>query len=72
MVYSDEDVWVQNKYSKLLALSSVLTCSIQFSSVARSCPSLCDSMDSSTLGFAVHHQILEPTETHVHCISDAI
>ena len=48
MVYSNEEVWVQNKYSKLLALSSVLTYSVQFSSVSWSCPSLCDSMDSST------------------------
>ena len=29
-------------------------------------------MDCSTPGFPVHHQILEPTQTHVHCVSDAI
>ena len=33
---------------------------------------LCDLMDYSTPGFPVHHQLLEPTQTHVHHISDAI
>ena len=45
---------------------------IQFSSVAQSCPTLCDPMDCSTPGFPVHHQLLEPTQTHVHRVSDAI
>ena len=30
---------------------------IQFSSVAQSCPTLCDSMDCSMPGFPVHHQL---------------
>ena len=38
----------------------------QFSSLAQLCPTLCDSMDCSMLGFSVHHQLLEPTQTHVH------
>ena len=29
-------------------------------------------MDCSTPGFLVHHKFLEPTQTHVHLISDAI
>ena len=29
----------------------------QFSSVAQSCPTLCDPMDCSMLGFPVHHQL---------------
>ena len=33
---------------------------------------LCDPMDFSTPGFPVHHQLLEPTQTHVHCVGDAI
>ena len=33
--------------------------SVQFSSVAQSCPTLCDPMDRSTLGLPVHHQLLE-------------
>ena len=36
------------------------------------CPTLCDPMDSSTPGLPVHHQLPEPIQTHVHCISDAI
>ena len=42
------------------------------SSVAQSCPTLCDPMDCSTPSFPVHHQLLELTQTHVHHISDAI
>ena len=44
----------------------------QFSSVAQSCPTLCDPMNQSTPGLPVHHQIPEFTETHVHRVSDAI
>ena len=44
----------------------------EFSSVAQSCPTLCDSMDCSTPGFPVHHQLLDLTQTHVHWVSDAI
>ena len=29
-------------------------------------------MDCSTPGFPVHHQLLQPTQTHVHQLSDAI
>ena len=45
---------------------------IQFSSVAQSCPTLCDPMDCSTPGFLVHHQLPEFTQTHVHWVGDAI
>ena len=45
---------------------------VQFSSVAQSCPTLCDPMDCSTQGFPVHHQLPELTQTHVHCVGDAI
>ena len=44
----------------------------RFSSVAQSCPTLCDRMDCSTLGFPVHHQLPELAQTHVHQVSDAI
>ena len=42
------------------------------SSVAQSCPTLCNPMDCSTPGLPVHHQLPEPTQTHVHWVSDAI
>ena len=45
---------------------------VQFSSVTQSCLTLCNPIDSSTPGLPVHHQLPEPTQTHVHCISDAI
>ena len=46
--------------------------SVQLTSVAQSCPTLCDPMDRSTPVFPVHHQPPELTQIHVHCISDAI
>ena len=42
------------------------------SSVAQSCPTLCDSMNRSMPGLPVHHQLLEFTQTPVHRVSDAI
>ena len=46
--------------------------SVQFSSVAQSCPTLCDPMDSSPPGLPVHHQLLESAQTHLHWVGDAI
>ena len=46
--------------------------SVQFSSVAQTCPTLCDPMNRSTPGLPVHHQLSEFTQTHVHRVSDAI
>ena len=37
--------------------------SVQFSSVAQSCPTLCDPMDHSMPGLPVHHQLPEFTQT---------
>ena len=49
-----------------------LALSVQFRSVAQSCPTLCDPMNRSTPGLPVHHQLPEFTETQVHRVSDAI
>ena len=46
--------------------------SVHFSSVAQSCPTLCDPMNRSTPDLPVHHQLPEFTQTHVHRVSDAI
>ena len=46
--------------------------SVQFSSVAQSCPTLCDPMNHSMPGLPVHYQLTEFTQTHVHQVSDAI
>ena len=40
--------------------------SVQFSSVAQSCPTLCNPMNHSMTGLPVHHQLPEFTQTHVH------
>ena len=45
--------------------------SVQFSSVAQLCPTLCDPMNRSTPGHPVHHQLPEFTQTHLHQVSDA-
>ena len=47
-------------------------CSVQFSSVTQSCPTLCNPMECSMLGFPVHHQLPEFAQTHVHRLADAI
>ena len=52
--------------------TKVVISSLQFSSVAQLCPTLCDPINRSTPGLPVHHQILEFTQTHVHQVGDAI
>ena len=49
-----------------------ISCSVQFSSVTQSCPTLCDPMNCSTPGLPVHHQLPEFTQTHAHRVRDAI
>ena len=51
---------------------SFLSCSVQFSPVTQSCPTLCDRMDCSTRGLPVHHQLPEFIQTHVQWVGDAI
>ena len=58
------------KNSKRTEMATYLK--VQFSSVAQSCPTLCDPMNYSTPGLPVHHQLPEFTQTHVHWVSDAI
>ena len=53
-------------------LNIIIYCSVQFSSVAQSCLTLCDPMNRSTPGPPVHHQLPEFTQTQVHWVSDAI
>ena len=48
------------------------TSSVQFSSVAQSCQTLCNPMKSSMPGLPVHHHLPEFTQIHVHRVSDAI
>ena len=55
-----------------ISISVSLPLSVQFSSVAQSCPTLCDLMNRSTPGLPVHHQLPEFTQTHVHRVRNAI
>ena len=45
---------------------------VQFSSVAQQCLTLCNPMDCNTPGLPVHHLLPELTQTHVHRVGDAI
>ena len=49
----------------------LLVIKVQFSSVAQSCPTLCDPVNRSTPGLPIHHQLPEFTQTHVHRVGDA-
>ena len=56
----------------LTPVVSTVFSSVQFSSVAQSCLTLCNPMNHSTPGLPVHHQLPEFTQTHVHWVGDAI
>ena len=49
-----------------------MSSSVQFSSVAQLCLTLCDPMNRSTPALPVHHQLPESTQIHVHWVGDAI
>ena len=46
--------------------TTTLLINYQFSSVAQSCPTLCNPMNCSMPGLPVHHQLPESSQTHVH------
>ena len=58
--------------SYLFNLVLEILSSVQFISIAQSCPTLWNPMDCSTPGLHVHHQLPEFTQTHFHWVSDAI
>ena len=69
----DKNVFVRMLFQILLHWKYWLWwLSVHFSSVAQLCPTLCHSMNCSTPGLPVHHQLLEFTQTHVHRVSDTI
>ena len=70
-VFEPEPIKKDN-LSVLEYIIAELNTSVQFSSVAQSCPTLCDPMNRSTPGLPVHHQLPEFTQTHVHRVGDAI
>ena len=70
--WTDPTVYVATESDTTERLTLTNICSVQFSSVTQSCPTLCNPMNHSTPGLPVHHQLLEFTQTHVHWVSDAI
>ena len=58
-------------FLEAISFSSKYRESVQFSSVAQSCPTLFDHMDCSMPDLPVHHQLPEFTQTHVHWVGDA-
>ena len=58
-------------FFNLIILLFHLPHSVQFSSLAQSCWTLCDPKNRSTPGLPVDHQLLF-TQTHVHCVGDAV
>ena len=58
--------WYLNLFDKIGVSVS------NFSSVAQSCPTLCDPMNYSMPGLPVHCQLLEFTQTHTHWVGHAI
>ena len=59
-------------YSLYIYTFHCIHVSVQFSSVAQSCPTHCNPMDCTMPGLPVHHQLPEFTQTHVHHVNDAI
>jgi len=77
LIFLDSKIIVDGNYSHeikrcLLLGRKAMTKLVQFSSVAQSCPTLCDPMNCSTPGLPVYHQLPQFTQTHVHRVSDAI
>ena len=60
---------IQLPYDPVIPLLGI---SQSVSSVTQLCPTLHNPMDCSTPGFPVHHQLPEPTQTHVHHVGDSI
>ena len=65
--WSEHPEWDTTEHKNKYICSSV-----QFSSVAQSCLTLCNPMNHSTPGLPAHHQLLKPIQTHVHWVGDAI
>ena len=60
------------KYIHQFLFNCYRSATVQFSSVAQSCLTLCNSMKCSTPGLPVRHQLPEFTQTHDHWVGDAI
>ena len=71
--FGNTTLWMYFIHLKMVWMANFMLCVyLQFSSVAQSCPTLCDPMNRSMPGLPVHHQLPEFTQTHVHRVGDAI
>ena len=68
--WAPKSLWTVTAVMKLKDTGSLEV--VQFSSVAQLCPTLCGTVDCSTSGFPVHHQLPKLTQTHVHQVGAAI
>ena len=73
MVMIASNLFLSQSVQLIFDQSHILRCwHYMFSSVTQLCPTLCDPMNCSTPCLPVHHQLLEPTQIHVHWVGDAI
>ena len=72
LIYLDISFFLLLDYLHYKLFSSNMNFWTSVSSVAQSCPTLCNLVDCSTPGFPVHHQFLELAQTHVNKVGDAI
>ena len=63
--------WKEQTFPIVIQIQNIITL-VHVNSVARLCPTLCNPMNHSTPGLAVHHQLPEFTQTHVRWVGDAI
>ena len=63
---------LMDSHKSLIKRNLFCIVSVQFNSVTQSCPILCNPMDCSTLGFPVHHRLLDLTQAPVYRVGDAI
>ena len=70
-MYTSAEKLNKGENALLCKEDSIQFSSVQFSSVAQSCPTLCNPMNRSTPGLPVHHQCPEFVQTHIHRVRDA-
>ena len=71
-MWMDLESVIQSEVSQEEKTISHFNTSVQFSSAAQLCPTLCNPMNRSSPGLPVRHRLLEFTQTHLHRVRDAI
>ena len=66
------ELWCWRRLLRVLWTARRWNQSVQFSSIAQWCLTVCDPMNHSTPGLPIHHQLSKFTQTHVHRVGDAI